>query len=82
MPLKKQVLARAQDWETWRTQFLLIWLFFPVVLTVHDEIICEVDGYDANVVRFQELMEQSPGWAEDMGIPIAVETWVGTRYRK
>ena len=55
---------------------------FPVVLTVHDEIICEVDGYDANVVRFQELMEQSPGWAEDMGIPIAVETWVGTRYRK
>src|ERR1035438_3055279 len=34
MPLKKQVLARAQDWETWRTQFLLIWLFFPVVLTV------------------------------------------------
>jgi mannosyltransferase len=34
MPLKKQLLARAQDWETWRTQFLLIWLFFPVVLTV------------------------------------------------
>lgn len=26
--------ARNQDWETWRSQFLLMWLFFPVGLTV------------------------------------------------
>ena len=33
-PLRKQMWGRDQTWETWRCQFLLIWLFFPVVLTV------------------------------------------------
>ena len=62
---------------------------FPVVLTVHDEIICEVpenklDGNEADEVRFRELMEyvQPDGWIAKMKVPIAVETWVGTRYRK
>ena len=26
--------ARGQSWEIWRTQFLLLWLLFPIVLTV------------------------------------------------
>lgn len=34
IPHGKQLLARNQPRETWRIQFLLIWLFFPVVLTV------------------------------------------------
>jgi mannosyltransferase len=42
MPLGKQLFARGQSseiswetcWETWRAQFLLIWLIFPVLLTV------------------------------------------------
>lgn len=34
VPVGKQLFARDENWETWRTQFLLIWLFFPVVLTV------------------------------------------------
>ena len=38
MPLGKQLLARGQSWETcwetWRAQFLLTWLIFPVLLTV------------------------------------------------
>ncbi len=34
LPAGKKLFARAQSWETWRTQFLLIWLFFPVALTV------------------------------------------------
>lgn len=29
-----RVLKRNQDWETWRIQFLLIWLVFPIVLTI------------------------------------------------
>jgi mannosyltransferase len=33
IPAGKRLLAKAQDWETWRTQFLLVWLFFPVALT-------------------------------------------------
>ena len=57
---------------------------FPVVLTVHDEIICEIELDKADEVRFKELMEYvTPGgWIEKMGVPIAVETWVGTRYKK
>jgi mannosyltransferase len=38
MPLGKQLFARGQRWETcwetWRAQFLLIWMIFPVLLTV------------------------------------------------
>jgi mannosyltransferase len=33
-PLGKSLWARGQAWEVWRCQFLLLWLFFPVVLTV------------------------------------------------
>jgi mannosyltransferase len=32
--LRKHLLARGQSWETWRCQFLLLWLLFPIVLTV------------------------------------------------
>ena len=34
LPPGKKLLAQAKVWETWRTQFLLLWLFFPVALTV------------------------------------------------
>jgi mannosyltransferase len=34
MPVGKQLFARDQNWQTWRAQFLLIWLIFPVLLTV------------------------------------------------
>ena len=34
MPVGKQLFARDQSWQTWRAQFLLIWLIFPVLLTV------------------------------------------------
>jgi hypothetical protein len=34
MPLRRTLFACGQNWETWRAQFLLVWLFFPVVLTV------------------------------------------------
>jgi mannosyltransferase len=34
VPVGRQLWARAQSWETWRVHFLLVWLFFPVVLTV------------------------------------------------
>ncbi len=32
-PSGKKLLARGQEWPIWRVQFLLIWLFFPVLLT-------------------------------------------------
>jgi mannosyltransferase len=33
-PFSRKLLAREQGWEVWRCQFLLIWLLFPVALTV------------------------------------------------
>jgi len=33
-PRRKELLARVGNWETWRVQFLLLWLLFPVVLTL------------------------------------------------
>ena len=32
-PLGRSLVRRAQDWETWRSQFLMIWLLFPPLLT-------------------------------------------------
>ena len=33
-PFGKRLFARDQTWEIWRVQFLLVWLLFPVLLTV------------------------------------------------
>jgi mannosyltransferase len=34
IPAGEGLLNRAHNWETWRCQFLLIWLLFPILLTV------------------------------------------------
>lgn len=54
----------------------------PVVLTVHDEAVCEVDEGRADLQAFEQLMAEPTGWAQDMRIPVAVEAWAGDRYRK
>ena len=54
----------------------------PVVLTCHDEIVVEVDEGLTDEARFASLMVEPTSWSEKMGVPIAVETWTGTRYRK
>jgi mannosyltransferase len=33
IPVGKNLLSSDQPWETWRCQFLLVWLLFPIVLT-------------------------------------------------
>lgn len=53
---------------------------YPVILTVHDEIISETLKDKGDQKEFENLMRQVPAWAE--GCPIDVEGWCGTRYRK
>jgi DNA polymerase len=55
----------------------------PVVLHVHDEVLCEVPSeafIEEDMVWFDELVSRNPSWAPDL--PIAVESWRGDRYRK
>lgn len=53
---------------------------FRVVLTVHDEVVCEVDEGTKSLDEFLAIMRSAPDWAE--GLPIAAEGWAGRRYRK
>jgi DNA polymerase bacteriophage-type len=53
---------------------------YKPILTVHDEILCEVKHPKGSVEDFEELMTLSPLWAD--GFPIKAEGWKGLRYRK
>lgn len=53
---------------------------YPIVFSVHDEIVSEVDQSTDALPAFCNLMSQRPEWAGDL--PIAVAGWAGKRYRK
>jgi DNA polymerase len=53
---------------------------YPIVMHCHDEIV--VEHPIITPWRMQEIMAESPQWAAEFGVPIAVEAWVGKRYRK
>jgi DNA polymerase len=52
---------------------------FPIVLHVHDEIVCEVPEGSVDE-KFTQLMTQVLSWAPTL--PIAAKAWTNTRYCK
>lgn len=52
---------------------------YPIVLTVHDEIVAEAD-VSMDLDEFTRLLVAVPDWAK--GLPIHAKAWTGTRYRK
>jgi DNA polymerase len=52
---------------------------FPVILSVHDEIVAQSPDPKAYDVVYEE-MTRVPAWAE--GCPVTAEGWSGDRYRK
>lgn len=53
---------------------------YEIVLTVHDEIVAEVDKGFGDLEEFNEVMAELPKWCP--GLPITVAGWRGKRYRK
>lgn len=53
---------------------------YEVILSVHDEVVCEVPEHFGSVDEMVEIMTTLPAWAD--GCPIAAEGWEGRRYRK
>lgn len=53
---------------------------FPVILTVHDEVICEVPIGHGSVKEFEAIVKAVPDWASTF--PLDAKGWEGPRYRK
>jgi DNA polymerase bacteriophage-type len=53
---------------------------FPVVLTVHDEVLCLVPEGQDRLDEFRAILTEVPAWAE--GFPLNAKVWRGKRFTK
>jgi DNA polymerase len=53
---------------------------YPVIFTVHDEIIAEVPIGHGSIEEFNDIMRINPPWAE--GLPVDADGYEAERYRK
>lgn len=55
---------------------------YPIILSVYDEVVCEVPDGHGSKAEFEELLANAPGREWASGWPIRVDAWVGSRYKK
>jgi DNA polymerase len=53
---------------------------YPIVFTVHDEIV--VEHPDIARETMERIMSERPPWAVKLGVWVKAKAWVGKRYRK
>jgi DNA polymerase bacteriophage-type len=53
---------------------------YPIVLHIHDELVCEVPEKFGSEQEFIHLMTRKPAWA--LELPLAAGAWSGSRYCK
>lgn len=53
---------------------------FPIIFSVYDEVVAEVDEDKADLPLFENLMSSVPPWAK--GLPLRAEGYVSNRYKK
>jgi DNA polymerase len=53
---------------------------YLTIMTIHDEVVTEVPEGSGSVEEFENLLAQTPTWAD--GLPLVAEGWRGKRYRK
>lgn len=53
---------------------------YPILMSVHDEAISEIDKDFGDVEEYCDIMCVLPDWAK--GLPLKAEGWEGQRYRK
>ena len=51
---------------------------YPIVLHLHDEIVCEVPEGFGSTEEFTRIMTRAPSWA--LTLPIAAKAWTGPRF--
>ena len=52
---------------------------YPIVFTVHGEIVVERAGISKETM--ERIMSERPPWAEKLGVPVKAKAWVGKQYR-
>jgi DNA polymerase len=55
---------------------------FPIILDVHDELLCEPEAGNCDLKAMEQIMCDIEPWAKELKLPIAIEAWEGDRYRK
>jgi len=53
---------------------------YPLVLTVHDELVADTPADHGSIESFNKIMEKVPAWAE--GLPVAANGYEAKRYKK